>query len=357
RFAPRAGLVTLRQTLVRRCHGGIGRPQNDGRKRSLPLHHSALSDCCERGRCAPAMFDVGVAPPHEEPRSGSSSSAHESTSGRSTNYGSGHLIRVFRDIGRIFSLLFLLSHPSPIGHLLRSSVQSRRRNMVSSEAKNGFNCVSCGTFQGARRGRASSAKREPRPSTVKWAGSREPSWCGRYEGLCYESSASQTHGRGEGSSLNVRHEQPIRHALLEMSDRCAVIRFLPPHQYFLRYSFLPIRPKCDCGHRFSFSPSLSLATPTSDLGPGHGTDSREKVLAKATMKLGLATTIAALWLTALPIASAVAQGAPGQISAARAAVRTDHDKTWYAWDYRWGRNIDCGAPLASMVAYECGAIA
>ena len=27
------------------------------------------------------------------------------------------------------------------------------------------------------------------------------------------------------------------------------------------------------------------------------------------------------------------------------------------WDYRWGRNIDCGAPLASMVAYECGAIA
>ena len=54
--------------------------------------------------------------------------------------------------------------PSPIGHLLRSSVQSRSRNMVSSEAKNGFNCVSCGTFRGARRGRASFAKREPRPS-------------------------------------------------------------------------------------------------------------------------------------------------------------------------------------------------
>src|SRR5262249_61003027 len=64
RFAPRAGLVTLRQTFVRRCHGDIGRPQNDGRKRSLPLHHSALSDCCERGRCVPAMFDVGVAPSH-----------------------------------------------------------------------------------------------------------------------------------------------------------------------------------------------------------------------------------------------------------------------------------------------------
>src|SRR5262245_35691143 len=158
RFAPRAGLVS---------HGDIGRPQNDGRKRSLPLHHSALSDCCERGRCVPAMFDVGVAPPHEEPRSGSSSSAHESTSGRSTNYGSGHLIRVFRDIGRIFSLLFLLSHPSPIGHLLRSSVQSRSRNMVSSEAKNGFNCVSCGTFRGGKAGRASFAKREPRPNRRK----------------------------------------------------------------------------------------------------------------------------------------------------------------------------------------------
>src|SRR5437899_12583890 len=44
------------------------------------------------------------------------------------------------------------------------------------------------------------------------------------------------------------------------------------------------------------------------------------ILAKASSKLGRATTIAALWLTAVPIASAVAQGAPGQISAARAAA-------------------------------------
>src|SRR6516165_8713154 len=58
RFAPRAGLVTLRQTFARRCHGDIGRPQNDGRKRSLPLHHSALSDCCERGRCVPASLTL-----------------------------------------------------------------------------------------------------------------------------------------------------------------------------------------------------------------------------------------------------------------------------------------------------------
>src|SRR5262249_43767737 len=43
-------------------------------------HHSALLTTA-RERCVPAMFGVGVAPAHEEPRSGSSSSAHESTRG------------------------------------------------------------------------------------------------------------------------------------------------------------------------------------------------------------------------------------------------------------------------------------
>jgi hypothetical protein len=42
------------------------------------------------------------------------------------------------------------------------------------------------------------------------------------------------------------------------------------------------------------------------------------LFAKATTKLGLATTIAALWLTAVPITGAVADGVP--ISAARAAA-------------------------------------
>ena len=42
---------------------------------------SSFSPADERGRCVPAMFGVGVAP-DEEPRSGSSSSAHESTRGR-----------------------------------------------------------------------------------------------------------------------------------------------------------------------------------------------------------------------------------------------------------------------------------
>jgi hypothetical protein len=53
----------------------------------------------------PATFGVGrrIAPAHEGPRNKSNNKAHEPTSGRSTHYGSGHLIRVFRDIGHIFS--------------------------------------------------------------------------------------------------------------------------------------------------------------------------------------------------------------------------------------------------------------
>src|SRR5262245_61806180 len=89
-------------------------------------------------------------------------------------------------------------------------------------------------------------------------------------------------------------------------------------------SLLPIGSNCYCGHRLCFSPSL-----TSQLRhPIWGQDMALKaerhivarLFAKPTTKLGLATTIAALWMTALPIASAVAQGAPGQISAARAAA-------------------------------------
>jgi hypothetical protein len=97
------------------------------------------------------MFGVRVAPAHEEPRSGSNNSEHESTSGRSTNYESGHLIRVFRDIGRIFSLLFLLSHPLPVGHRLRKRVQKRKTEYGFVEGKNGFNCISCGTRRAERR--------------------------------------------------------------------------------------------------------------------------------------------------------------------------------------------------------------
>ena len=72
-------------------------------------------DWCEIGSRVPAILGVRVAPAGDEPRTGSNNSERVSTSGRSTNYGSGHLTRVFRDIGRISSLPFLLAHPSPIG--------------------------------------------------------------------------------------------------------------------------------------------------------------------------------------------------------------------------------------------------
>jgi hypothetical protein len=113
-----------------------------------------------------AYLAFAFAPAHEEPRSGSNNSERESTSGRSTNYVSGHLIRVFRDIGRIFSLLFLLSRPSPVGQPLRGRrFKSGRRNMVSLKAKNGFNCVSCGTHSGGRAGGVSLAKTRTPPES------------------------------------------------------------------------------------------------------------------------------------------------------------------------------------------------
>ena len=47
-----------------------------------------------------------IAPTHEAPRNGSNNKPHEPTSDRSTRCGSGPLIRVFRDIGHIFSSLY-----------------------------------------------------------------------------------------------------------------------------------------------------------------------------------------------------------------------------------------------------------
>src|SRR5215831_19196695 len=133
-----------------------------------PIHWSSLehprtesanavsfADWGEQGRCASDARWRRNAPARKELRNASNRS--ERTSGCSTNYGSGHLIPIFRDIGRIFSLLFLLSHPCPLVTPLRGRVQTRKRNMVSSKAKNGFNCVSCGTHRGGRAGSVSFA--------------------------------------------------------------------------------------------------------------------------------------------------------------------------------------------------------
>jgi hypothetical protein len=105
------------------------------------------ADCCERRKCVAAIFAVRDALAHDEPHSGPNNSEREPAQGPFHKYGSGHLIRVFRDIGRISSLLLLLSHPSPVGHPLRRRVQKRKTLYGFVEGKNGFNCVSGGTHR------------------------------------------------------------------------------------------------------------------------------------------------------------------------------------------------------------------
>jgi len=92
RFAPRAGLVALCQTFGRGSHRGWARLCAD---RTIPRGQHRCCFYVWRWR--------HIAPAHEGPRNESSNKAHEPTSGRSTHYGVGHLIRVFRDIGHIFS--------------------------------------------------------------------------------------------------------------------------------------------------------------------------------------------------------------------------------------------------------------
>ena len=62
---------------------------------------------------------------HEGPRNESNNNAHEPTSVRSTRYGSGHLIRVFRDIGHIFSSLY------PSSSVLKGGVKVCQQQLVN----------------------------------------------------------------------------------------------------------------------------------------------------------------------------------------------------------------------------------
>jgi hypothetical protein len=100
----------------------------------------SLTAMRERKVCTRDVWAFRVAPAHEEPRSGSNNSEHDSTTDHSTNYGSGHLIRVFRDIGHIFSLLFLLT-------VARWSPAEKEGSKAEDE--NGF-VDSCGTHRGGR---------------------------------------------------------------------------------------------------------------------------------------------------------------------------------------------------------------
>jgi hypothetical protein len=96
--------VDLRKLLHQVETAPVGSPE---------LVHRFIIQLCgllrERKVCTSDVWAFRVAPAHEEPRSGSNNSEYDSTIDRSTNYGSGHLIRVFRDIAHIFSLLFLLT--------------------------------------------------------------------------------------------------------------------------------------------------------------------------------------------------------------------------------------------------------
>jgi hypothetical protein len=140
----RVGLSRLPIGFVWPRHLQIGAP---------PLQHLISfrsAECCERGRCVPAIVGVRVALAHDELRIVQNNSERQSTSGRSTDCGTGHLIRAFHDIGRMFSLLFPLSHPSPVGHQPRRRVQNRTTEYGFVEGKNGFICVSWGTFESRR---------------------------------------------------------------------------------------------------------------------------------------------------------------------------------------------------------------
>jgi hypothetical protein len=61
--------------------------------------------------------------------------------------------------------------------------------------------------------------------------------------------------------------------------------------------------------------------------------SKAKLFAKATTKLGLATTVAVVWMAALPFAGAAAAGYP--ISAARATALQACSAFADEWDYAY----------------------
>jgi hypothetical protein len=79
-------------------------------KLPLPLNSDFGRDfrgCGERERCASDVRWHRIAPARKELRNGSNKSEREPTSGRSTDYGSGHPVQAFHDIGR--TSLFHLS--------------------------------------------------------------------------------------------------------------------------------------------------------------------------------------------------------------------------------------------------------
>src|SRR5262249_10925613 len=92
----------------------------------------------------------------------------------------------------------------------------------------------------SKRCQLSFVQREPRPS-VWHCKERSLGW-GFENPTLSKGSNRKTHGADKYSSRNVRHKQPVGHALLEVSDHCAVIRFLPP-SLFLALQLPSYSPK------------------------------------------------------------------------------------------------------------------
>ena len=102
--------------------------QRDHHTFGAPFDRVAVSQLCGLLRKGKGTGDAWrrIAPVREELRNELNKSEHGATSDRSTNYGSGHLIQVFRDIGRIFSSLLACTwlllgappcrHPLPVAH-------------------------------------------------------------------------------------------------------------------------------------------------------------------------------------------------------------------------------------------------
>src|SRR5262245_52647388 len=135
----------------------------------------SFADWGEQGRCASDARWCRNAPARRELRNGSNKSEREPTSGRSTNYESEHLIRVFRDIGRIFS--FAVPPQPPVARWSfaeRQRVQKRKTKYGFVEGENGFSCVSCGTHL-LGTSRLGVIRQNENPATLNRGGVSEPS--------------------------------------------------------------------------------------------------------------------------------------------------------------------------------------
>jgi hypothetical protein len=80
----------------------------------------------------------------------------------------------------------------------------------------GLSCIGCRALAASETRRSFAKTRTP-PKGASAGGVSGTLRCGRYEGLSYEGSASQTRGRAKSSSRNVRRGKHTGHTFLEAS--------------------------------------------------------------------------------------------------------------------------------------------